>query len=149
MPEASAQASKEPIAALLRLARRQTGMDVAMLGRIHDGHEIVDALAGDAASFGMTVGQRLPLESTFCHLLLEGRIGNIVSDAASHELLSDLQVTRAAGVGAYIGVPLTSPAATLFVLCCLAHERRPALGDHHVDMLRRLAQNVALKLGVS
>ena len=138
----------DPIAALLHLARRQTGMDVAMLGRIHEGHEIVDALAGDAASFGLAVGQRIPLQTTYCHLLLEGRIGNIVSDAPAHELLGDLLVTRAAGVGAYIGVPLTSPAATLFVLCCLAHERRPALSEHHVATLRRLAQNVALRLGV-
>lgn len=119
-----------------------------MLGRIDEGHEIIHALAGDAASFGMAVGQCVPLESTYCHLLLQGRIGNVVSDATSHELLRDLLVTRAASVGAYIGVPLASPAATLFVLCCLAHERRPALGEHHVVMLRGLAQNVALKLSV-
>ena len=102
----SAPPPADPIGALLRRARRQTGMDVAMLGRIDEGHEIIHALAGDAASFGMAVGQCVPLESTYCHLLLQGRIGNVVSDATSHELLRDLLVTRAASVGAYIGVPL-------------------------------------------
>ncbi len=134
------------IPALLAQAQRMTGMDVALLGEIRDGREVVAATAGDARSFGLSPGVSVGLEETYCHLLLQGRLPNIVSDARSHELVRDLALTRTARVGAYIGVPLTTREAQLFVLCCLAHERRPDLNGVHVDALRRLAQSIGRQL---
>jgi GAF domain-containing protein len=69
-----------------------------------------------------------------------------VPDAHANEQVRDLEITRAARVGAYIGVPLTGLDAQLYVLCCLSHERRPQLSERDVLFLRGLGQAVLAAL---
>ena len=142
-------AAGDPIAAALALARRETDMDVAVLGEIRNGREVVRELAGDGKSFGMMVGASIPIEQSYCQRLLEGRLDNIVRDTRSEPLVRDLALTKLANVGAYIGVPLTSLEARLYILCCLAHEQRPALSEQHVLLLRRLAEGLAVELSAA
>jgi GAF domain-containing protein len=138
--------SNEVVVSTLELARAEMSMDVAVLGEIHDGREVVRLVAGEAESFGLLIGASVPVEETFCQRLLEGRLGNVVRDAISDERVRDLEVARAAEIGAYIGVPLTTLDARLYILCCLAHERRPALGEQEVLFLRGLGETIIRKL---
>jgi GAF domain-containing protein len=69
-----------------------------------------------------------------------------VPDARADEQLRDLEITRAARVGAYLGVPLTTRDARLYVLCCLAHEQRPQLGERDVLFLRGLGETILAEL---
>ena len=70
----------------------------------------------------------------------------MVPDAQANMQVRDLAITRAARVGAYIGVPLTGLDARLYVLCCLAHERRPKLCGRDVLFLRDLGDAVLANL---
>ena len=70
----------------------------------------------------------------------------MVRDAINDERVRDLEVTRAAGVGAYIGVPLSTLDARLYILCCLAYERRPALGERDVVFPRGLGETITREL---
>jgi GAF domain-containing protein len=135
----------DPITAALELARAETEMDVAVLGEIYDGREVVRFVAGDG-SFGLAPGASLPIEDTYCHPLLTGRLSNVVPDAHADDQLRDLQITGAARVGAYIGVPLTTLDARLYVLCCIAHEQRPRLGERDVLFLRSLGEAIVAEL---
>jgi GAF domain-containing protein len=137
---------EDPITAALELAHMETEMDVAVLGEISDGREVVRFAAGDVGSFGLGPGASMPIEDTYCHRLLTGRLSNVVPDAQADEQLRDLEITRAARVGAYIGVPLTALDARLYVLCCLAHEQRPQLGERDVLFLRGLGETVLAEL---
>jgi hypothetical protein len=130
----------------LRLALTETQMDVAVLGEICNGHEVVRYLAGDGGSFGLTPGASMPIEDTYCHRLLTGRLSNVVPDAQANEQVRDLEITHAARIRAYIGVPLTGLDARLYVLCCLAHEQRPQLGERDVLFLRDLGNAVLANL---
>jgi GAF domain-containing protein len=138
--------SGEVVVSTLELARAEMSMDVAVLAEIRDGREVVRLVAGEAESFGLAGGASLPVEETFCRRLLEGRLGNVVLDAISDERVRDLEVIRAAGIGAYVGVPLTTLDARLYVLCCLAHEQRPALGKRDVLFLRGLGETIVREL---
>jgi GAF domain-containing protein len=88
----------------------------------------------------------MSIEDTYCHRLLTGRLSNVVADAQANEQVRDLQITRAGRVGAYIGVPLTGLDARLYVLCCLAHEQRPQLGERDVLFLRNLGEAILAAL---
>jgi GAF domain-containing protein len=138
--------SGEVLVSTLELARAEMSMDVAVLGEIHDGREVVRLVAGEAESFGLAVGGSVPVEETFCQRLLEGRLGNVVPDANSDERVRDIEAARAAGIGAYIGVPLTTLDARLYILCCLARERRPELGERDVLLLRGLGETIIREL---
>jgi len=132
----------DPITGALKLAHTETQMDVAVLGEVCDGREVVRYLAGDGGSFGLSPGASMPIEDTYCHRLLTGRLANVVPDAQANKQVRDLEITRAARVGAYIGVPLTGLDARLYVLCCLAHEQRPQLGERDLLFLRDLGETV-------
>jgi GAF domain-containing protein len=138
--------AEDPITAALKLAQMETEMDAAVLGEVCDGRELVRFVAGDAGSFGLRAGASAPIEDTYCHRLLTGRLSNVVPDAQADEQLHDLEITRAACVGAYIGVPLTALDARLYVLSCLAHEQRPQLGERDVLFLRDLGETVVAEL---
>ena len=130
----------------LKLAHTETQMDVAVLGEVCDGREVVRYLAGDGDSFGLSPGASMPIEDTYCHRLLTGRLSNVVPDAQANEQVRNLEITRAGRVGAYIGVPLTGLDARLYVLCCLAHEQRPQLGQRDLAFLQGLGQAVLAAL---
>ncbi|MHB8695860.1 MAG: GAF domain-containing protein [Solirubrobacteraceae bacterium] len=136
----------DPMTAALELAHAETGMDVAVLGEIRDGHEVVRFAAGDLQSFGLAPGASMPVEDTYCYRLLTGRLSNYVPDTHADEQLRDLEITRVARVGAYLGVPLTAFDARLYVLCCLAHEQRPQLGERDVLFLRGTGESILAQL---
>ncbi len=136
----------DQLAAALELARAQTAMDVAALGEVRNGREIAHSIAGDGASFGLRLGASLPIKDTYCERLLEGRISNIVRDAQHDQRVNDLPLTRRARIGAYIGVPLSVQDARLYILCCLAHEQRPHLGEHDVLFMHGLAATIIAAL---
>jgi GAF domain-containing protein len=136
----------DPITAALALAHAETEMDVTVLGEVCDGREVVRLAAGDLRSFGLAPGASTPIEDTYCHRLLTGRVSNFVPDTRVDEQLRDLEITHAAHVGAYLGVPLTGLDARLYVLCCLAQEQRPQLGQRDVLFLRGLGETILPQL---
>lgn len=137
------------IGGALALAREQLSMDVALLTQVEDGHEVVRESAGEWPVLGSLDGRAVAVEETFCNRLLEGRISNVVADAAGDESVSDLGMARAFGVGAWIGVPLELSDARLYMLCCLAREARPGLGDEDVRFLTGLGETVLSELEAS
>ena len=130
----------------LALAREQLDMDVAMLTEVEAGHEIVRRSAGEWPVVGSLDGRAVPFEDTFCKSLLEGRISNVVADAARDERVAGLGMTGDYGVGAWIGVPLELSDARLYMLCCAAREARPALGEADVRFLTGLGESMVAEL---
>jgi len=117
---------------------RELDMDSALVSEITGGREVVRwaAGAGDYASVSAA------LEETICARLLDGRIGPVVTDTKAEPSLNTLEAVRDGTIGAYLGVPFTTADARLYVLCCLAGEARPDLGDGDVHFLRGLAESV-------
>lgn len=139
-------APAHPIAQAMALARQELDMDIALLTEVRGHDEVIRHLAGDADWLGVSEEMRLPVTDTYCERLLEGRIDDIVADAQSDPRVNDMAVTRSAGIGAYIGVPLKAADMRLYVFCCVAREARPALGQHDVRFLRGLGETVVSEL---
>ena len=132
--------------ALIHLTRDLLDADVALLTEIRDGREIARRAAGDWQPLTSRPGVSLPLSETFCQRMLDGRIGNYVRDAQADERVSDLAMARRLGVRAWIGVPIELSDMQLYVLCCLARESRPTLGERDVRLLLGLAESVRNEL---
>ena len=134
------------LASLLRMTRDLLDVDVAMLTRIADGHEVVRAVEGHWPGVGSLEGAAVPLQGTLCQRMLEGRVGNVITDVAVDDRVADLVMARGLGVGAWMGVPIEIADAELYVLCCLAREARPGLGAREVRLLTGLAASVRAEL---
>jgi GAF domain-containing protein len=128
----------EAVRAELAMLCRELDMDSALVSEITGGREVVRWAAGEGDYATVSAA----LEETICARLLDGRIGPLVSDTAAEPSLQQLEAVRDGTIGAYLGVPFTTADARLYVLCCLAHEARPDLGDGDVRFLRGLAESV-------
>jgi GAF domain-containing protein len=137
---------EQRLGALVRMTRDLLDVDVALLTLIADGRETVRIAAGGWPGVAMRRGDSLPLEETFCRLMLEGRIDNVVRDAYAEEAVAEIELVRGLGVRAYLGVPVRPSDAELYVLCCLAREARPSFGVREVRLLSGLAESVSVEL---
>lgn len=134
------------LGALLRMTRELLDVNVAVLSEIRDGRETAVLAAGEWPGHGSLDGLSAPIGDTFCQRMLEGRIGNVIADAANDERVSDLAMARQLGLGAWMGVPIELSDAELYVLCCLAREARPSIGTREVRLLTGLAASVRAEL---
>lgn len=115
---------------MLGSVRGMLGMDVAYVADTRLGLLEFQWLSGEAESFGVAVGDAVPLAGTYCELMLDGRLDGIVPDARNDPRVAHLPLTTSARVGAYLGVPLVLPDGTLHgTLCCVRHEADPLLGE--------------------
>jgi GAF domain-containing protein len=78
-------------------------------------------------------GAARPLADPICERLLAGRIGHVEPDVAAEPALADFTWPAALRVNAYLGVPITTADARLYLLCCLARGRRRDFGAPDVN----------------
>jgi diguanylate cyclase (GGDEF)-like protein/PAS domain S-box-containing protein len=127
------------VARLLAMVREQLALTLAAVSEFRDGTYVVRQLDGDGEAFGVRTGQELPPE-TYCRRMVEGRLPNLVRDARRDERVRDLPITATAGIGAYVGVPITRPGGGHYgTLFCLSPRPEPGLGEGDVRLLRIVA----------
>jgi GAF domain-containing protein len=121
---------------MLAMARRELAADAALLSEIRGGREHVRWAVGGYE------GVVAPLRDTICQRLLDGRIDAVVTDTAAHPAVRDLRAVREGDIRAYIGVPFQIADARAYVLCCLAFETRPDLGESDVRFLQGMVESL-------
>ena len=131
---------------LLRMTRSLLDSDVAVLSEIRDGREIALRVDGEWPGRASLQNASVPLPDTFCQRMLDGRIGNYIRDAETDDRVSDLAMARHLGVRSWLGVPIRLSDMRLYVLCCLANESRPSIGEREVRLLAGLAESVRAEL---
>jgi EAL domain-containing protein (putative c-di-GMP-specific phosphodiesterase class I) len=140
----SLDGSTDSIDRMLSLARAALGMDVAFVSAFTDDEAIVEAFDGDAESFGIEAGTRVPLVETYCERMLKGRLPSVVRDAMNDPRTADLPITRDAEIGAYVGVPVRLWDGRVYgTLCCLSHDPEPTLNARDIRFMRVVAEIVA------
>ena len=135
---------RAPLALALTLAHEQLDMDATLLTEVVGGQQIIRQMAGDADWLGFAAGDSVPLADSYCQRLLDGRMQSIVADTRNDERVADL--ARTFDIGAYIGVALRVEDIRLYMLCCIAREARPALGEADVRFLVGLGETVMAEL---
>ena len=141
-PGRQAAAGSDPIQRALALVREQLRVNVTFVAEIVGGREVVRHAVGDGGLPEFVAGAALPLVDTICERMLAGRIGHAVPDIAAEPTLADLTWPAQIGVSAYLGVPITATSTRMYLLCCLARERRPDLATADVDLVRRVAASL-------
>jgi putative nucleotidyltransferase with HDIG domain len=137
----------ETVKRVLVATREMLGMDVAFVAQFADGRMVFRALGGDAESFGWREDTYLPLEDTYCWRLVEGRLPSVVPDARDDERVKNLDMTRKADIGAYVGVPLRFSDDRLYgTLGALSHSPKHSLAERDARLVEALGSLVAEQL---
>jgi signal transduction histidine kinase len=144
LSEITSERPPEPVRGILRAAREELGMEVAFVSEFDQQRMVFRELVGKADSFGWEEGESVPLDDTFCRLLLEGRLPNAIPDAKADERVKFLRITGKADVGSYVGAPIRFSDGALYgTLCVLSHSPEPSLGERDGHFVRVLARLVA------
>jgi signal transduction histidine kinase len=144
LSEITSERPPEPIEGILQAAREELGMDVAFVSEFDQQRMVFRELVGEAESFGWEEGESVPLDDTFCRLLLKGRLPNAIPDAKADGRVRFLEITGKAGIGAYVGAPIRFSDGTLYgTFCLLSHSPEPSLGERDGHFVRVLARLVA------
>jgi signal transduction histidine kinase len=147
LSEIASERPPEVIERALSAVKEELGMEVAFVSEFAEQRMTFRELVGDAESFGWRKDESIPLDNTFCRLLMEGRLPNVIPDAKSDERVNCLDVTGEADIGSYVGVPIRFSDGRFYgTLCALGHSPDPSLGDQDARFVRVLARLVAEQL---
>jgi signal transduction histidine kinase len=142
--ERTSKGTPEIIERVLEAAREELGMEVAFLSEFVEQRMVFRKLVGEAESFGWKEGESIALDDTYCRLLLEGHLPNVIPDAEADGRVKFLKVTGKADIGSYVGVPIRFSDGTLYgTLCILSHTPEPSLLERDGRFIRVLARLVA------
>ncbi len=131
----------------LVVAKEELGMDVAFISEFAEQRMVFRKLVGDAESFGWREEEGVPLDDTFCRLLVEGRLPNVIPDAEIDGRVRFLDVTGEADIGSYVGVPIRFSDGHLYgTLCALSHSPDPSLKERDAQFVGVLARLVGEQL---
>lgn len=128
--------------ALLALVRDQLGMDAAYVTKV-EGAERTFRNVSTRTSVDLHAGQREPVAGSYCELVVDGRLEEVVPDAAAHPAVGHLPVTAAFDIGAYVGVPLHRADGSLYgTLCTHSRAADHRLRPRDAEVLRSVGRVV-------
>ncbi|BBY64048.1 EAL domain-containing protein [Mycolicibacterium helvum] len=137
----------ELVRTLLGLLRTRLGLDTAWLSSFHDGMQTMEVLEGDTTAINISAGDRASLSDSYCVRVIDGRLPAIIPDTAANQTTAALPITGEWNLGAYVGVPVLSPAgATIGMVCAVSRQARPHLADIDLRVVKQIAELIGTLL---
>jgi EAL domain-containing protein (putative c-di-GMP-specific phosphodiesterase class I) len=119
-------------------------MDLSWLSRFTAGAQVVEALDGDAESFGLGPGSTTYYAGSYCSRVLDGSLPMVIPNARADDRASSFPPIEQFAVGAYVGAPVVLDDGRIYgMLCCVSHHADPRLGDRDGRFLELLAEVLA------
>jgi len=128
---------------VLRIIRKQLGMDIAFVARFRTEDRVLEHVDADGPA-PVHTGQVIPLHEGYCLKVVQGELPQLIPDTSLLPAAMAIPATQAIPIGAHLSVPVTLANGDVYgTLCCFSHEPNPSLGDRDMSMLRAFAEVVA------
>lgn len=132
-----------PVDAILDAVREHLGMEIAFASRFVKGRREFTHIRS-TVPVPASPGDSEPLEDTFCHRIIEGRLPQLIHNAQDHEDALDMVLTRALPIGAHLNVPLRLSDGTIYgTFCCLSRHADHSLTTRDLNTLKAFADLAA------
>lgn len=132
---------------ILRTIRQHLGMDVAFLSRFADGKRIFQYVDALHPNHPVKVGGADPLEESYCQRIVDGRLPELIRDAALYPAAAELPVTAALPVGAHLSVPIKLSDGGIYgTFCCFSHAPDHSLTERDLQIMRAFADLAAKQI---
>lgn len=141
---ASATVSDAGLGQILRSVRQHLGMDVAFISEFRDGRRWFQQVECAEGHETIAVGDSHPLEESYCQRVVDGRLPELIGNAADNPEAMSLPVTKALAIGAYMGVPITLRDGHVHgTFCCFSGKPDETLTERDLCTMRAFAQLAA------
>ncbi len=133
------------ITGVLLMLRKQLRMDVVFVSEFIDGERVFRFMDGGEA-LGLHAGDAAPLEQSYCQRVVEGRMPELVPDAAALVARGELPDTDIP-IGAHLSTPVVLPDGRVYgTVCCFSASAQPDLQQSALACLRQCARLLARKV---
>ncbi len=128
---------------MLQIVRSHLDMDVGFVSEFVDGRRVFRQVDQRVAS-PVKEGGSDPLEDSFCQRVADGRMPQLMCDAALDPVAAAMPVTRELPVGAHMSVPLRMRDGQVFgTFCCFSFKPNISLNERDLRIMRAFAAIVA------
>ena len=136
----------EKITELLCKLRQQLNMDLVFVSEFLNGQRVFRYVEGETMALGIHVGDASPLEESYCKRVVQGRLPELVYDAAAFSQELGLPATGFR-VGAHLSTPVCLSDGRIYgTLCCFSTQATPNLRSADLSRLKGCARLVARKI---
>lgn len=132
---------------MLFAIRSHLGMDVAFISEFTGGRRYFRHVDSQVTDPPVHVGASDPLEESYCQRVVDGRLPELIRDAAALPAAAELAVTRALPVGAHMSVPIRLKDGRIYgTFCCFSFATDQSLTERDLDMMRVFAELAAKQI---
>jgi EAL domain-containing protein (putative c-di-GMP-specific phosphodiesterase class I) len=141
--EAGGLTTDAHIRKVLHIVRTHLDMDVGFVSEFVDGRRVFRQVDARGETL-VKEGGSDPLEDSFCQRVVDGRMPQLMRDAALDPSAAALPATQAVPVGAHLSVPLKLRDGQVFgTFCCFSFKGNPSLNKRDLRIMRAFAAIVA------
>ncbi len=131
----------EMLADALSTVRNHLRMDVAFIGEFREGRRLFRQIDGLYQALPIAPGSGSPLTESYCQRVVDGRLPELIRNAAELEEALTLPETRAIPIGAHLSVPIRFSDGSLYgTFCCFSQRPNDRLDESDVTTLRLFAR---------
>jgi len=131
---------RSAIDAVLDAVRQHLGMEIAFTSR-YVGEEREFTHIRTDIPVPSAPGDREPADQSYCWHVLNGRLPELITDAADIPFAATLPITAALPVGGHISVPLRRKDGSVYgSLCCLSRHPDPSLTKRDLAAVHAFAE---------
>lgn len=131
----------EMLAEALRTVRRHLRMEVAFIGEFREGRRVFRHIDGSHRPAALAIGEGGPLGDSYCQRIVDGRLPELIHDAAELKEALALPETRSIPIGAHMSVPIRFSNGLLYgTFCCFSRHPNQSLDESDLSALRLFAR---------
>ncbi|WP_397505586.1 EAL domain-containing protein [Qipengyuania sp. R86523] len=129
---------------ILQTVRSHLGAEIAFVGRYIEGGRRELMYVDSDIDLPVGAGFSEPIEESFCHHILEGRLPELIHDAADYPLAQTLPITKILPIGCHFNVPLRLANGDVFgSFCCVSRTVDRSVSQRDMKVLRAFANLAA------
>lgn len=129
---------------MLHAIRTHLGMDVAFVSQFDGGRRAFRSVDSSLPTPPLQEGASDPIDEGFCGLIVDGRLPELMRDAAEVPAARALPVTAAFPIGAHLSVPVRLADGTVYgTFCCFSLTPDYSLTERDLALMRVFAEMAA------
>lgn len=145
--EADDDSLSKDIVDILCGIRTHLGMDVAFVSEFSEGRRIFRFVDSAPDIDIVSVGASDPLDESYCQHIVEGRLPELIREAAALDIARAIPATLALPVGAHLSVPIKLKDGRVYgTFCCFSFLPDHTLNERDLNMMRVFADLTAEKI---
>jgi len=116
-------------------------MEVGFISQFTDGRRVFRHVENADGKQCIQVGNSDPLEESYCHWIVNGKLPQLIRDPADHKFTASFEVTNALPVGAHLSVPILLRNGKVYgTFCCFSSRPDPSLTNRDLATMEAFAQ---------